>query len=105
VRGRLVHSALIGALLVLPLMVAESATASGLPRTTFSPALFFMLWLFAAMFFLVLGHVVASLRHGSLARIGAASLVVRLAFLYFVARAWVSLVVDQMPCFLGASGC
>jgi hypothetical protein len=105
VRRGLVYSAVMGFAFVLPFMVLEWATHSGLPRTTFPVALFVMMWVYAVIFWLVAGSLVASLRQGGIAGVAASSLMIRLALLSYVAFTLVSWVVDQMPCFLGASGC
>ena len=103
-----VLAAVTGFLLVLPLMTLEWATRSNRPRTDFALPLFVFLWLLAALFIFTFIGVVRTARtmlEGRVAVLSSISLVPRIAFLGLIAWVWVSWVIDQMPCFLGASGC
>jgi hypothetical protein len=95
----------IGLLMVLPFMTLEWMTRSDLPRSTFSPLWFFMMWLLAAVFVLMLMRIVQTVGAGNIGTANLGFLVLKVAFLGYIAWWWVALVVDQMPCFLGATGC
>jgi hypothetical protein len=97
--------AVIGLLMVLPFMTLEWMTRSDLPRSTFSPLWFFMMWLLAAVFVLMLIRIVKTVRAGNVEMANLGFLVLKVAFSGYIAWSWVTLVVDQMPCFLGATGC
>jgi hypothetical protein len=104
-------AALAGFLLVLPFMTLEWLTRSDRPRTDFPVPLFGIMWLFAGVFVVLVVSIVRTLRAvasaGLPARVsaGTAALLLKVLFAGLIAWAWVGLVVDQMPCFLGASGC
>lgn len=94
-----------GFVLVLPLMVLERSTASDLPRSTFAFWWFVYLWILAALFVGGTIRAVQLMQARQVAALRSISMSVRVAFLGVLAWAWVSMVVDQMPCFLGATGC
>lgn len=96
---------LIGLILVLPFFVLEAITTSGFARSGFPLALFIMMWVLAALFILILTPMVRTWRAESVAMANPAILLLKGVFLVLLAWAWVGLVIDQMPCFLGASGC
>jgi hypothetical protein len=106
-------AALAGFLLVLPFMTMEWLTRSDRPRTDFPVPLFGIMWIFAGLFVVLVVSVVRTLRAGYSASAGiparvsagAVSLLLKLVCAGLIAWAWVVLVIDQMPCFLGASGC
>jgi hypothetical protein len=103
-----VLAAIAGFVLVLPLMTLEWATRSNRPRTDFAVPLFVFLWLLAALFirtFVGVVRTAQAMLQGRVAVLSSISLVPRIAFLGLIAWMWVSWVIDQMPCFLGASGC
>jgi len=103
-----VLAAVAGFVLVLPLMTLEWATRSNRPRTDFAVPLFVFLWLLAALFirtFIGVVRTAQAILQGRVAVLSSISLVPRIAFLGLIAWVWVSWVIDQMPCFLGASGC
>ena len=91
---------------VLPFMTLEWATRSDLPRSDASPMLWIVMWLPSAIFIAILMPIVRNLRrarHSILAN--PVSLLLRVGILIFLAWIWGTLVIDQMPCFLGGSGC
>jgi hypothetical protein len=103
-----VLAAVAGFVLVLPLMTLEWATSSNRPRTDFTFPLFVFLWLLAALFirtFISVVRTALAMLEGHVAVLSSISLLPRIAFLGLSGWVWVSWVVDQMPCFLGASGC
>jgi hypothetical protein len=98
-------SVMVGFLLVLPFMILEWSTRSEQPRSDFSVLLFILMWLAAAVFLFVLTPMVQAIRTGNFAVANPISTVLKVALLVVIAWSWVGLVIDQMPCFLGATGC
>ena len=91
---------------VLPFMILEWATRSDLPRSDASPMLWIVMWLLSAVFIAILMTIVRNLRQAvSSIRANPVSLLVRVGLLVLFAWNWGFLVIDQMPCFLGGSGC
>ncbi|MEX2553671.1 MAG: hypothetical protein WD627_11805 [Actinomycetota bacterium] len=102
---RFLFAAIVGLAMVLPFMTLELATATDAPRSRFGFPMFGIMWLLAAVFVLMLMPIVRSLRAGTMAIASPASLVLRVAVAGLIAWSWVALVIDQWPCFLGATGC
>lgn len=94
--------------LVLPLMILEWATRSDLPRSDFAFPLFVIMWLMAALFIITsIGVVrtVRAMRGGHVAALSSISLAARIGLMGLIAWTWATTVIDQWPCFLGATGC
>lgn len=93
-------------LCVFPFMILEWATWSGAPRTDASPILWVVLWLLSTISIAILMTIVQGLRRvGNKIMANPAFLLFRLVLVILFAWLWVVLVIDQMPCFLGGSGC
>ena len=93
-------------LCVLPFMILEWATRSNAPRSDASFMLWIVLWLLSMIFIAVLMTIVQSLRRaGNNIAANPVSLLFRLLLAVLFAWLWGALVIDQMPCFLGGSGC
>ena len=92
-------------LCVLPFMILEWATRSDLPRSDASPMLWIVLWLLSTGFIAILMLIVQSTRAGNNILAHPVSMLLRSIFLVLLAWLWGTLVMDQMPCFLGATGC
>lgn len=91
---------------VLPFMVLEWATRSNAPRSDASPMLWVVLWLLSTVFIAVLMLIMRNLRRvGNRILANPFSLALSVIFFAVFAWLWVALVIDQMPCFLGGSGC
>jgi hypothetical protein len=91
---------------VLPFMILEWATRSDLPRSDASPLLWIVMWLPSAIFIAILMPIVRNFRRaGNSVLANPVSLLLRVGILVFLAWTWGTLVIDQMPCFLGGSGC
>ena len=91
---------------VLPFMILEWMTRSDAPRSDASPILWIVMWLPSAVFMAILMPMVRSLRRvGNSILANPVSLLLRVGILVFLAWMWGTLVIDQMPCFLGGSGC
>ncbi|MGH9198003.1 MAG: hypothetical protein ACRD1T_20000 [Acidimicrobiia bacterium] len=93
-----------GVALIVPLIVLELVTASALPRTRFPALGFVYLWVLAVV---ALRAAVGSFRvvRAPAGEIRRVSVLPRLGVVAVFGWGWVSLVVDQFPCFLGGSGC
>lgn len=93
-------------LCVFPFMILEWATRSNAPRSDASPMLWVVLWLLSTGFIAVLMLIVQNLRRaGNTIMTHPVSLLLSVIFLAVLAWGWGALVMDQMPCFLGGSGC
>ena len=93
-------------LCVLPFMILEWSTRSDAPRSDASPMLWIVMWLPLAIFIAILMPIVRNLRRAETSILAnPVSLWLRVGILIFLAWIWGSLVLDQMPCFLGGSGC
>jgi hypothetical protein len=92
-------------LCVLPFMILEWATMSDLPRSNASPMLWVVLWILSTGSIAILMLTVRSVRAGNRLLANPFSLLFSVIFLAAFAWMWVALVIDQMPCFLGGSGC
>jgi hypothetical protein len=90
---------------VLPFMILEWTTRSNLPRSNASPMLWVVLWFLSAVFFAILMLLVRFVRAGNSIIARPVSLVLGVVFLALIAWNWGALVMDQMPCFLGGTGC
>lgn len=99
-------AALISLILVLPLAILEylnnTITKQNAPGLI---VLFGLLWLLPVAFIVILAPVVRTVRAGQSVMANPVNLFFRLAFLAFIAIVWGSLLIDQMPCFLGVPNC
>jgi hypothetical protein len=98
-------SLIVGLLLVLPFMIMELSTRSARPRSDFSVVWFIAMWVAAGVFLFILMPMVQAIRAGNFAVANPISTALKVALLVVIAWSWVALVIDQMPCFLGAAGC
>ena len=91
-------------LLVLPFIILEwvnrRAFGEGFPI-----ALFGLMWLLQVGFGVILTPIVRNVRSGKGIMGNPISLVIRGILLILLAFLWVSIVLDQMPCFLGVPNC
>lgn len=95
-------SALISAALVLPFVILELVNRQdqGFPVTLFG-----FLWLLPLAFILLLLPIVRRRPAGPMTAGNRLGLWSRIAVMGFIAWVWVSIVLDQMPCFLGVPNC
>jgi hypothetical protein len=101
-------AALLGLLLIAPLAWMEWSNNPRIQSGEFKfPfTLFFGLWLMPTIIFLAATPIVHRLRAGESMLVHPIALLLRVAFMAFMALGWVFLVRDQMPCFLGGvPGC
>ena len=94
-------------LLVLPFMILEFVNRRTFPEfpQSFPIPVFAVMWLLAFAFVYILTRMVrGESARAKLVPAGAARLL-GIVVLGFIAYAWVGLVLDQMPCFLGVPNC
>jgi hypothetical protein len=103
--GHLGLVAVTGLLVTLPFMILEWATSSDAPRPEFSTLMFGVMAVSAGFFALMLTQAARTVRAGNTTIARTTSVVLRVVLLGMIGSAWLGLVVDQMPCFLGAAGC
>lgn len=97
--------ALISLLLVVPLMIMELVNRRGL-NEGFPIALFIMLWILPVIFILTITPIIRNLRQvGNSLMTQPVNLLIRVIVLVLVTWLWISLLIDQMPCFLGVPNC
>jgi len=96
--------AIIGLLLVIPFMIMEAVNTRNL-NAIFNVPLFSMMWLLPVAFILILTPIVQSVRMGNRLMARPVNLLIRVLFLVFIAWMWTSILIDQMPCFLGVPNC
>ena len=97
--------AILSFLMVLPFMILEWATRSDIPRSNASGILFVIMWLLPMLSILTMMPIVRNVRAGNSIAANPIGLVLRVVFAGWLLWMWVFLVIDQMPCFLGGSGC
>ncbi len=97
--------AIISLLIVLPFMILELVTRSNTPRSNLSIGGFVIMWLLPMTFIVTLMPIVQNIRAGNTIMANPVSLLLRAVFLVILAWAWAAFIIDQMPCFLGGSGC
>jgi hypothetical protein len=96
--------ALISSMLVLPLMLLEWINRRDF-YGAFPILLFGILWLLPMAFILILMPIVRNVRAGNSLMVNPISPLLKVALLILIAWLWVSLMFDQMPCFLGVPNC
>jgi hypothetical protein len=96
--------ALISLLFVIPLMTMELVNRRGFGEG-FPIPLFGLMWLLPLIFILTGRPLVRTIRAGSNRMIQPVHLVLPVILLILVAWLWTSLLIDQLPCFLGVPNC
>ena len=96
--------AIISSMLVLPFLVLELVNRQN-PNADFPIALFVVLWILSLSFIIILMPVLRSLPAGHRNMALAIKVLPRIVVLLVIGWLWISLVVDQMPCFLGVPNC
>jgi hypothetical protein len=97
-------AAIISALLVLPFAMLEMINGRG-AAADFPFPLFATMWLLLVTFILTLRPLVRSVRVKGSLQAPLFRQLPRIALMIVIASLWVSLVLDQMPCFLGVPNC
>lgn len=99
-------AAMISLLLVLPLVILESVNQTITRQNAFGLFLLFgFLWLLPTMFIVLLAPLVRIIRAGDNNLAKPITLLFRVACLTLIAIVWGSLLIDQLPCFLGVPNC
>ena len=104
--SKILLSAIVSLFLNAPFVMGELLTrdASQL-RAVFPFSLFTLMWVEMAIFTYLLISVIQSIRHGTL-RDKLVVSILQIIILGIFAWAWVTLIIDQWPCFfLGGRGC
>ena len=96
--------AIISLIVVLPFMSLELINRQDF-HEDFPIPLFGILWFLPVIFILILMPIVRNVQAGNKMKVTLASFLVRVAFLILLAWFWVSIILDQMPCFLGVRNC
>jgi hypothetical protein len=102
-RAHLVAPATASLRFVLPFMILELMNRGG-PLQDFPIPLFVLMWLLGFSFILILTATRRSLRTPD-RRARVFKVLPGVVAMILVAWFWISLVVDQMPCFLGVPNC
>lgn len=100
-------AALVGMTLVLPLVILEFLFNTTLTKHSvvgLTP-LFGFLWLLPVAFVVILMPIVRNVRARDAITANLGRLSLGVALLGLITAVWVSLLVDQMPCFLGVPNC
>ncbi len=94
----------IACLLVIPFMILEVVNRRAYSES-FPVLLFTMMWLMAFSFAFIFFPTIGNLRAGRTRSTNPFIVVPGLASLFVLAWAWLGLIIDQMPCFLGVPLC
>ena len=100
--------ALISFLIMLPFTILEWATRSNdpsHPRSNLDITGYVTMWLLPILFILLLMPIVRNIRAGKNIMANPVFLLFRVVFLVILLKAWAAFIIDQWPCFLGATGC
>ena len=97
-------AAIVSSGLVLPFMILESVNGRNFPHD-FPIVLFGLMWLMTLVFTVITLSFRRSLESGTRTVVESIGLMSKVVTLILIAWMWLSLVVDQMPCFLGVPNC
>jgi len=90
--------------LVLPFMILELVNRRNF-NFDFPIVLFVLMWLLPLIFITLATPLVQNLRIGTSLLANPAGTLIRVALMSVIVWLWLSLVADQMPCFLGVPNC
>jgi hypothetical protein len=96
--------AIVSSLIVLPFMIPELVNRRNF-NEGFPVPLFVVLWVLPIIFMATLTPIAQNVRAGKSVAAKPVSLVLRVAVSIFIVWFWGSVVMDQMPCFLGVPNC
>lgn len=112
ITANLKSAAAVSFLLVLPFMILDfwfqiinKPTALSLKNYTDFVMLFGFLWLLATAFIVILTPIARNVRAGHGITANPITLLFSVAFLVLIAIMWGSLMIDQLPCFIGVPNC
>jgi len=95
---------IVSSFLVIPLIALEWINRRSF-HEGFPFVLFGILWLLPIAFFSVLLPIVRDMRAGNNIFANTDKLLLKVAFLAFIALLWGGIILDQFPCFLGVPNC
>lgn len=99
-------AAIISLILILPFAILEFIYNSVNRQNIASLALLFgLLWLLPTAFIAILMPIVSNIRTGNSVLANPLRLVLSIALLLFIAVIWGSVLLDQLPCFVGVPKC
>ena len=99
-------AAIISIFLVLPFAVLDFLFNPLRRQSVLDPVVLFgLLWLLPMLFILILAPIVQSVRAGNSILTNPVTLLLRIAFLVFIASMWGAAIIDQLPCFIGVPNC
>jgi len=99
-------AALGGLVLTAPLVILESVNQTITTANAFGLFLLFgFLWLLPTLFIVTLMGVIRTARTGESTLTHPVKLILRVAFTALLASVWTTLLLDQLPCFLGVPNC
>ena len=96
--------ALISLMVLLPFMILEFVNRRAF-HEAFPLALFGLMWLLGIVFVLILVPLVRSLRAREGGKLDLGTVLIRVAMLGLITWLWVNILLNQLPCFLGAPFC
>jgi len=96
--------AIISFVLVIPFIALELINRRNFNQD-FPFPLFGFMWVLPILFIITMMPIVRNIRAGNSIIANPIILLLRVVFLAFIAWMWVSLLIDQMPCFLGVPNC
>ena len=96
--------ALISLIFVVPFMILELVNRQNFNKD-FPLPLFVIMWLLPMIFIVTLMPMVRNMRMGNGLMAHPINLLIRVILLILIAWIWTSLLIDQMPCFLGVPNC
>ena len=100
----LATAAAIGVVVVIPIAILEWMNTQGFQNGV-PVALFGFLWLLTIAFILILVPMLRAASAGNGIAANPGFFAPRIVMLLLIAWMWISVVVDQMPCFLGVPNC
>ena len=100
----LATAAAIGAVVVIPFAILEWMNTQGFENGV-PVALFGFLWFLTIAFIVILLPMVRTASAGNGLKTNPGSFAPRIVMLMLIAWMWMSVVIDQMPCFLGVPNC
>ena len=95
---------LISLLFVVPFMLLEWVNRRSF-NEDFPYSLFGFLWLLSLLFFITIMPIIRNIRAGNSLLANPIPFLLRVVFLGCIGWIWLSMVIDQMPCFLGIPNC
>lgn len=99
-------AALISLILVMPFAILESLNQTiTRQNATGLLVLFGLLWLLPAVCIIIFMPLARSLRAGRSLMANPINLLLRVALSALIIALWAGLLIDQMPCFMGAPNC